>query len=520
MPQRDFPLPAGRPLRVRPRGRRGPPRLRHMAGHEVAPAAGCQRPGFRDPAPDLGAHPAFGTPLRGDPCLAPDALGHPAVRLLRPDPVQHRHQRAIRPPLKGRVRGGGGRPATRHRSTTRPTGASSGRLSPSFATIPSAGPNTRPDGTRICRTPSPSSALRTNLPFSSLSPSSRAPASPSRPSRGVGSGQESGSGSATSTGMPGQKGVRHASTSGFSQTASPHSAAARSARVWTRSGNGAASKRTGPPAPPRPRDSRGRAACRPRRRRPASLPRPPPCRDPSPDPPLPVLPRRGQPNGKRRGACRQGGERGGRRRRRRPPAEKATGNRSGGAGTARARSRKAHPHQRAVTLNPIPCSGGASSFALSRRVASSESSSEPMSPPALGAHEPPAEAVVAARLRQPEPDLRRAGEPVAEHCEAVAEPRLQALPFEIVAACPGPRSGVVGREPLQGLAREQPVLAARRARADGLAPGDRRAATRFPASRERARHYRGPGAPRPRASARHGSGRDGREARGRARAPV
>ena len=187
MPQRDFPLPAGRPLRVRPRGRRGPPRLRHMAGHEVAPAAGCQRPGFRDPAPDLGAHPAFGTPLRGDPCLAPDALGHPAVRLLRPDPVQHRHQRAIRPPLKGRVRGGGGRPATRHRSTTRPTGASSGRLSPSFATIPSAGPNTRPDGTRICRTPSPSSALRTNLPFSSLSPSSRAPASPSRPSRGVGS---------------------------------------------------------------------------------------------------------------------------------------------------------------------------------------------------------------------------------------------------------------------------------------------------------------------------------------------
>ena len=238
--------PGGRPLHVRPHARRVPPRLRNMAGHEVAPAALCKRPGLRDPAPDLRAHPAFGTPLRGDPCLAPDAFGHPAMRLLRPEPVQHRDQRAIRSSLKGRVRGGGGRPATRHRSTIRPTGASSGRLSPRFATIPSPGPNTRPDGTRICSAASPSSTLRTNRPFSSLSPSSRAPASPSSPSSGVGSGQGSGSGSATRTGMPGQKGVRHASTSGSSQTASPHSAAARSAPVRTLSGNGAASKRTGP----------------------------------------------------------------------------------------------------------------------------------------------------------------------------------------------------------------------------------------------------------------------------------
>ena len=214
--------PGGPPLRVRSHGRRGPPRLRHMSGYEVAPAAGCKRPGLGDPAPDLGAHPAFGTPFRGDPCLAPDAFGHPAMRLLRADPVQHGDQRAIRPSLKGRVRGGGGRPETRHRSTIRPTGASRGRPSPSFATIPSPGPNVRPDGTMIWRTASPSSALRTNRPLSSLSPSSRAPASPSSPSRGVGSGQGFGSGSATSTGMPGRNGVRHASTSGSSQTASPH----------------------------------------------------------------------------------------------------------------------------------------------------------------------------------------------------------------------------------------------------------------------------------------------------------
>ena len=36
--------PGRRPLRVRPYGRRVPPRLRHMAGREVAPAAACERP--------------------------------------------------------------------------------------------------------------------------------------------------------------------------------------------------------------------------------------------------------------------------------------------------------------------------------------------------------------------------------------------------------------------------------------------------------------------------------------------
>ena len=207
---------------------------------------GGQRPGLRDPAPDLSAHPAFGAPFFGNPVLAPDALGHPAVRPLRSESVQHRDQRAILPSRTRRVGGGGGRPETRHRSAIRPTGASSGRFSPSFATIPSPGPNARPDGTRICSAASPSSTLRTNCPFSSRRPSSRARASPSSPSSGVGSGQGSGSGSATSAGMPGQKGVRQVSTSGSSQTASPQSAAARSARVWTLSGNNAASKRTGP----------------------------------------------------------------------------------------------------------------------------------------------------------------------------------------------------------------------------------------------------------------------------------
>ena len=77
-----------------------------------------------------------------------------------------------------------------------------------------------------------------------------------------------------------------------------------------------------------------------------------------------------------------------------------------------------------------------------------------------GAGQAPAQAVVAAGFRQTEPDLRRAREPAAEHPEAVAEPRLQAPP---------PVTVVVGRKPLQGGARQQRVLAARRPRADGLA---------------------------------------------------
>ncbi len=41
-----------------------------------------------------------------------------------------------------------------------------------------------------------------------------------------------------------------------------------------------------------------------------------------------------------------------------------------------------------------------------------------------GAGQAPAKVVVATRLRQAQPDLRRAREPALEHPEAIAEPRL------------------------------------------------------------------------------------------------
>ena len=127
-----------RPLRVGLDGRRVSPRFRHMAGHEVAPSAVCERLRLGDPAPDLRAHPAFGALLDLDPFLAPDTLGHPARLLRRPEPVHHRDQRAILTSPKGRVGGGGGRPETSHRSRIRPTGASSGRSSPSLRAMAQA----------------------------------------------------------------------------------------------------------------------------------------------------------------------------------------------------------------------------------------------------------------------------------------------------------------------------------------------------------------------------------------------
>ena len=93
----------------------------------------------------------------------------------------------------------------------------------------------------------PSSALSTNRPFSSLSPSTRAPASDNSPSSGAGSGQGSGSGSPISIGTPDQKGERHASGPGSSQASRPQSASAsRSAPVCTRTGTSASSKRSSP----------------------------------------------------------------------------------------------------------------------------------------------------------------------------------------------------------------------------------------------------------------------------------
>ncbi|MCY4004183.1 MAG: nucleotidyl transferase AbiEii/AbiGii toxin family protein [Rhodospirillales bacterium] len=144
-------------------------------------------------------------------------------------------------------RGGGGRPVTRHRSPIRATTASSGSGSSSLAMIPSPGPNARPDGTRICNSAFPSSALSTNRPSRSLSPSTRAPASASIPSSGAELAQGSGSGSPISIGTPDQKGERQISARGSSQASSAHAASAsRSASVWSRTGMSACSKRGGP----------------------------------------------------------------------------------------------------------------------------------------------------------------------------------------------------------------------------------------------------------------------------------
>ena len=116
----------GAPSSARLRGRRFPPRLRHVAGHEVAPAAVGERLRLGDPSSDLGAHPAFGTPLFVDPFLAPGALGHPARRLLRPEPVHHQDQRAVTASAKGRVEGGAG-------GRRRATGPRSGKPGPAAA---------------------------------------------------------------------------------------------------------------------------------------------------------------------------------------------------------------------------------------------------------------------------------------------------------------------------------------------------------------------------------------------------
>ena len=87
--------------------------------------------------------------------------------------------------------------------------------------------------------------------------------------------------------------------------------------------------------------------------------------------------------------------------------------------------------------------------------------------PGPGPGQPPAEAVVAPRIRQAEPDLRRHREPAAEGRDPVAEPRLQALP---------PGAVVVRRKPFKGGARQQRVLAVRRPRPEALAQRQRRTA--------------------------------------------
>ena len=114
-------------------------------------------------------------------------------------------------------------------------------------------PELRHDPRRRVRTPGPTApgsaaarcrapAFSTNRPSTSLSPSTRAPASASNPSSG-GVPRGSGSGSPISMGRPDQKGERHPSAPGSSQASSAHwPAASRSASVCTLSGRSASSK--------------------------------------------------------------------------------------------------------------------------------------------------------------------------------------------------------------------------------------------------------------------------------------
>ena len=70
--------PGRRPPGVRPSGRRVPPQLRHLAGHEVAPAAVGKRPGLRGPSPDPPlCRPARAPAAPGDRATAPGAASRP-----------------------------------------------------------------------------------------------------------------------------------------------------------------------------------------------------------------------------------------------------------------------------------------------------------------------------------------------------------------------------------------------------------------------------------------------------------
>ena len=177
-------------------------------------------------------------------------------------------------------------------------------------------------------------------------------------------------------------------------------------------------------------------------------------------------------------------------RRRKPPPP--PGNPPGGAGppvpgcrrapastaaTSPCRTRPARAYQRAVSLNPIPFSGSALSFALSRRVASSRRLQGTRAAPV---HlQAPAEAVFAASVRESEPELGRQGEAVADGGEAIAQPELQAaVPQPVLPV-------VVGRQPRQGLAPEERVHAALRRAAQGLAERQRRPPVRAPAAGSR-----------------------------------
>ena len=88
------------------------------------------------------------------------------------------------------------------------------------------------------------------------------------------------------------------------------------------------------------------------------------------------------------------------------------------------RSRGA-PHHRIAPLSITPCTGGSLLLAASRR-ARVEIDLEAGVVRHHGS-QPPANVPVARRLREPEPDIGRAGEPVAEQGEPVAELALQAL---------------------------------------------------------------------------------------------
>ena len=126
----------------------------HVARHEIAPAAGAKGAGLVSPSPHLRAHPAVGVPFGRDPAGPEDVLGDPAWLLPFPQPVQLLQQFLMFAPRTRPCRGRRP-PETVHRSSTRATAASSGSPRPSLAMIPSPGANTRPDGTRICRTALP-----------------------------------------------------------------------------------------------------------------------------------------------------------------------------------------------------------------------------------------------------------------------------------------------------------------------------------------------------------------------------
>ena len=70
--------------------------------------------------------------------------------------------------------------------------------------------------------------------------------------------------------------------------------------------------------------------------------------------------------------------------------------------------------------------------------------------------QPPAKAIVAPGVREPDTEVRRAGEAAAEHRDAVAQLRLRTARARgrAIVACPGPRAGVRG-EAGQRFAPEQ-----------------------------------------------------------------